>query len=157
MNGINPPLLLTWLHHSLLITITESSDTVKTHRNIRYIFCNDLNNSYRDNLVSLRQKLNLTAACSRKNKNNVSRKFLILIDFPSNCLMILFRKKNCNSINHTPFVSGCFIMFLRRSHTKHSNLTFNLFFWGKSPTNISLRLETSKRLSGLPCLVLESI
>ena len=55
--------------------------------------------------------------------------------------MILFRKKNCNSINHTPFVSGCFIMFLRRSHTKHSNLTFNLFFWGKSTTNISLRLE----------------
>lgn len=31
--------------------------------------------------------------------------------------MILFRKKNCNSINHTPFVSRCFTLFsAQKSH-----------------------------------------
>ena len=56
------------------VTVSRHSRTSDT------FFCNDQNNSYRDNLVFLLQKLNLTAACSQENKNNVSRTFLI--DFP---------------------------------------------------------------------------
>lgn len=44
-------------------------------------FCNDLNNSYRDNLVFLLQKLNLTAAGSQKNKKMFLENFWLFDDF----------------------------------------------------------------------------
>ena len=59
---------LAWSQYLSGVTVSRHSTT------------SDQNNSYRDNLVFLLQKLNLTAVCAQKNKNNVSRTFLI--DFP---------------------------------------------------------------------------